>query len=87
MTLLDVHEDGLVRPEELEAAITDDTCLVSIMYANNEIGTIMPVAEIGRALKAKNAHTLFHVDAVQSFGKLAVEPQKMAGGFSNFFRS
>ena len=47
VTLLPVHEDGLVRPEELEAAIREDTCLVSIMYANNEIGTFQPIHEIG----------------------------------------
>ena len=47
ITLLDVHEDGLVRPEELEKALRDDTCLVTIMFANNEIGTIQPIREIG----------------------------------------
>ena len=48
VTLLDVHEDGLVRPEEVAAAIREDTCLVTVMYANNEIGTIQPIAEIGK---------------------------------------
>ena len=47
ITLLDVHENGLIRPEEVSAAIRDDTCLVTIMYANNEIGTIQPIREIG----------------------------------------
>ena len=64
ITLLDVHEDGLVRPEEVAAAITDNTALVTIMYANNEIGTIQPIAEIGRICHEKGV--LFHTDAVQA---------------------
>ena len=69
-TLLDVHEDGLVRPEELEAAISDDTCLVTIMYANNEIGTIQPIAELGAICKKHGI--LFHTDAVQAVGHLPI---------------
>ena len=65
-TLLDVHEDGLVRPEELEAAIRDDTCLVTIMFANNEIGTIQPITELGAICKKHGI--LFHTDAVQAVG-------------------
>ncbi|MBR5938288.1 MAG: cysteine desulfurase NifS [Clostridiales bacterium] len=64
ITLLDVHEDGLVRPEEVAAAITDRTALVTIMYANNEIGTIQPIAEIGRICHERGV--LFHTDAVQA---------------------
>ena len=64
ITLLDVHEDGLVRPEEVAAAITDNTALVTIMYANNEIGTIQPIAEIGRICHERGV--LFHTDAVQA---------------------
>ena len=64
ITLLDVHEDGLVRPEEVAAAITDKTALVTIMYANNEIGTIQPIAEIGNICHEKGV--LFHTDAVQA---------------------
>ena len=64
ITLLDVHEDGLVRPEEVAAAITDKTALVTIMYANNEIGTIQPISEIGRICHEKGV--LFHTDAVQA---------------------
>ena len=64
ITLLDVHEDGLVRPEEVAAAITDKTALVTIMYANNEIGTIQPIAEIGKICHEKGV--LFHTDAVQA---------------------
>ena len=70
ITLLDVHEDGLVRPEEVEAAITDKTALVTIMYANNEIGTIQPIAEIGRICREKKV--LFHTDAVQAIGHLPI---------------
>ncbi len=73
VTLLDVHEDGLVRPEELEAAITEDTALVTIMYANNEIGTIQPVAELGAICKAHGVW--FHTDAVQAVGNVAIDVQ------------
>ena len=69
-TLLDVHEDGLVRPEELEAAIRDDTCLVTIMYANTEIGTVQPIAELGAICKKHGI--LFHTDAVQAVGHLPI---------------
>ena len=68
VTLLDVHEDGLVRPEEVAAAIRDDTCLVSIMAANNEIGTIQPIREIGAVCREKGV--LFHTDAVQAVGHI-----------------
>ena len=70
ITLLDVHENGLIIPSEVEAAIRDDTCLVTIMYANNEIGTIQPIREIGAVCKKKNV--LFHVDAVQAVGHIPV---------------
>ena len=70
ITLLDVHEDGLVRPEEVAAAITDKTALVTIMYANNEIGTIQPIAEIGKICREKKV--LFHTDAVQAIGHLPI---------------
>ena len=68
VTLLDVHSDGLVRVEELAAAIRPDTCLVTVMYANNEIGTIQPIAEIGRVCRERGV--LFHTDAVQAAGHL-----------------
>ncbi len=71
ITLLDVHEDGLVRPEEVESAIDEDTCLVSVMYANNEIGTIQPIREIGTI--CRNHNVLFHTDAVQAVGHLPVD--------------
>ncbi len=71
VTLLDVHEDGLVRPEELEAAIREDTCLVTVMFANNEIGTIQPIREIGAICREKGV--LFHTDAVQAVGHLPID--------------
>lgn len=70
VTYLDVHEDGLVRPQELEAAITDGTVLVTIMYANNEIGTIQPIEEIAEICKKKGV--IFHTDAVQAAGHLPI---------------
>ena len=70
ITLLPVHEDGIVRPEEVARAIRDDTCLVSIMYANNEIGTIQPIPEIGAVCRQKKV--LFHTDAVQAVGHIPV---------------
>ena len=64
--LLPVHENGIVRPAELEAALDENTCLVTIMAANNEIGTLQPVAEIGKICRAHGV--LFHTDAVQAVG-------------------
>ena len=71
VTLLDVHENGLVTPEQVRAALRPDTCLVSVMYANNEIGTIQPIAEIGRI--CREAGVLFHTDAVQAVGHLEID--------------
>ena len=71
VTLVDVHEDGLVRPEEVEAAIRDDTCLVTIMMANNEIGTIQPIREIGAICRKHGV--LFHTDAVQAVGHIPID--------------
>ena len=70
ITLLDVHENGIVRPEEVEAALRADTCLVTIMYANNEIGTIQPIREIGSICRKHGV--LFHTDAVQAVGHIPV---------------
>lgn len=70
ITLLDVHENGLVTSEEVAAAIRVDTCLVSVMYANNEIGTIQPIREIGKVCREKKV--TFHVDAVQAVGHIPV---------------
>ena len=74
VTLLDVHENGIVRPEEVEAAIREDTCLVSVMYANNEIGTIQPIREIGSICRTRGV--LFHTDAVQAVGHIPVDVEK-----------
>ncbi len=68
--LLDVHENGIVTPEQVAAAIRPDTALVSIMYANNEIGTIQPIRAIGNVCRDKGV--LFHTDAVQAVGHIAV---------------
>lgn len=70
VTLLDVHENGIVVPSEVEDAIRDDTCLVTVMYANNEIGTIQPIREIGEICRRKNV--TFHTDAVQAIGHIPV---------------
>lgn len=74
ITLLDVHSDGLVRPEELEAAIKNTTALVSIMYANNEIGTIQPIEELGAVCRRHGV--LFHTDAVQAMGNVPIDVKK-----------
>ena len=71
VTLVNVHEDGLVRPEEVEAAIREDTCLVTIMMANNEIGTIQPIREIGAICRKHGV--LFHTDAVQAVGHIPID--------------
>ena len=71
VTYLPVHENGLVRLEELAAAIRPDTCLVTIMYANNEIGTIQPIREIGALCRERGI--LFHTDAVQAVGHVSVD--------------
>ena len=73
VTLLDVHENGLIRPEQVAQAIREDTCLVTVMYANNEIGTIQPVAEIGAICRERGV--LFHTDAVQAAGHLPIDVQ------------
>lgn len=71
VTYLPAHENGIVRVEELEAALRDDTCLVTIMYANNEIGTLQPVREIGAVCRSRGI--LFHTDAVQAVGHVPVD--------------
>ena len=74
VTYLPVHENGIVRPEELEAALTENTGLVTIMYANNEIGTIQPIPEIGAICKRHGV--LFHTDAVQAAGQVPIDVQE-----------
>ncbi|MBQ2960619.1 MAG: cysteine desulfurase NifS [Oscillospiraceae bacterium] len=75
VTLLDVHEDGVVRLEDLEAALREDTCLVTIMFANNEIGTVQPIKEIGALCRAKGVP--FHTDAVQAVGHMHIDVEEM----------
>ena len=70
-TLLPVDQSGIVSPQALEAALTDDTALVTVMHANNEIGTIQPVAQLARIARARGA--VFHTDAVQTAGKIPVD--------------
>lgn len=70
VTLVPVNENGIVKPEDIENAIRDDTALVSVMYANNEIGTIQPVGDIGKICREHGV--LFHTDAVQAFGNIAI---------------
>ena len=74
VTLLDVHENGIVLPEQVHDAIREDTCLVTVMYANNEIGSIQPIREIGAVCREKGV--LFHTDAVQAAGHLPIHVQE-----------
>lgn len=75
VTYVPVDEMGLVHPEEIEKAIRDDTCLVTVMFANNEIGTIQPIAEIGAICRSKKV--LFHTDAVQAVGNVEIDVAAM----------
>lgn len=75
VTLLPVHEDGIVRVEDVRAALREDTALVSVMFANNEIGTVQPIKEIG-ALCRENG-VIFHTDAVQAAGHLQIDVKEM----------
>lgn len=75
ITLLDVHENGVVTAEEVADAIREDTCLVTIMFANNEIGTVQPIAEIGAVCREKGV--LFHTDAVQAVAHVPVDVKEM----------
>lgn len=75
LTILPVDEYGLVTPEQVKEAIRDDTVLVSIMFANNEVGTIMPIAEIGKVCREKGV--LFHTDAVQAVGHVPINVSEM----------
>ncbi len=77
VTKLSVRKDGSIDPAELEAAISEETILVSVMAVNNEIGTREPIEEIGALIKKKNPKTLFHVDAIQAYGKYRIYPKQM----------
>ena len=77
VTYLPVDEKGCIRLEDLQRAITGETILVSIMYTNNEVGSQQPIAQAGALIKKMNPQILFHVDAVQGFGKARIYPKKM----------
>ncbi len=77
VTYLPVDKSGRVQIEDLQRAIRPDTILVSMMYVNNEIGSLQPIAEAGALIKRMNPSILFHVDAVQGFGKFKIYPKKM----------
>lgn len=77
ITCLGVDGDGLISLTELEQAVRSDTILVSMMMVNNEIGAVEPIAEAAAVIKAKNPGTLFHVDAIQAYGKYRIFPKKM----------
>lgn len=77
VTYLNVDKSGRIDTEELKNAIREDTILVSVMYVNNEIGAVEPIEEIGSIIKEKNPNTIFHVDAIQAFGKYKILPKKL----------
>ena len=77
ITYLSTDSNGVVNLEELENSIREDTILVSVMGVNNEIGTVEPIEKISEIIKKKNPNTLFHVDAVQAYGKIKLIPKKM----------
>ena len=76
VTYLHVDHNGHISLEELEQSLRPDTILVSVMYVNNEIGAIEPIDEIGRLVHGKNPNTVFHVDAIQAYGKIVIRPKK-----------
>ena len=77
VTYLPVDEKGCIRLEDLERAITGETILVSIMHTNNEVGSLQPIEEAGALIKRMDSRILFHVDAVQGYGKFRIHPKKM----------
>ena len=76
VTYLPVDQDGVVQLDALKEAMTEDTILVSIMYVNNEVGAIQPIEEIGKYIKTINKNVIYHVDAIQAFGKMEIKPKK-----------
>ena len=76
VTYLPVDKDGLISLEELRDAVREDTILVSLMMVNNEIGALEPIEEAAKVIKEKNPDTLFHVDAIQAYGKFHIYPKK-----------
>lgn len=81
VTYLPVDQEGIVSLEALEGAVCEETILLSVMYVNNEIGSVQPIEEIGRILREKNPKTLFHVDAIQAYGKYRIFPKRMGIDF------
>ncbi len=77
VTYLPVDEKGHISLKDLEEAICDETILVSMMYVNNEVGTIEPIEEAGKLIRSRNPRILFHVDAVQAYGKMTIHPKKL----------
>lgn len=77
ITYLNVNESGVINVKNLEDAICDDTILISVMYVNNEIGSVMPISEIAEVIKAKKPDVVFHVDAIQAYGKYHIYPRRM----------
>ncbi|HEY7295081.1 MAG TPA: aminotransferase class V-fold PLP-dependent enzyme, partial [Dehalococcoidia bacterium] len=77
VTFLPVDAEGFVTPEQVADAVRADTTVVSVMYANNEVGTIEPIAEIARAVKARNPRTVVHTDAVQAAGALSLSVDRL----------
>ena len=77
VTYLSVDKDGVISLEELRDAVREDTILVSVMMVNNEIGSVQPIEEAAKVIKEKNPNTLFHVDAIQAYGKFRIYPKKM----------
>lgn len=76
ITYLPVDHEGHIDLKELEKAVRPETILVSVMYVNNEIGSVEPVEEISRVIKGKNPNTLFHADAIQAYGKFEIRPKR-----------
>ena len=76
VTYLPVDQAGVVQLNALKEAMTEDTILVSIMYVNNEVGAIQPIEEIGKYIKTINKNVIYHVDAIQAFGKMEIKPKK-----------
>lgn len=77
VTYLPVDSRGVVKMDALKAVLREDTILVSVMYVNNEVGAVMPIEEIGKLVREKSPKALFHVDAIQAFGKYRIHPKKM----------
>ncbi len=77
VTRLSVDSKGLVKLDELKAALREDTILVSVMYVNNEIGSVEPISDISKIVKAHNPSIVFHVDAIQAFGKIEIYPRRL----------